>query len=71
MNILQVALFGIANSLVAVASVFSIICVATDSWITYELGPIQGNLGLWRSCLELGDQDSECEDIESKLFIVK
>ena len=64
-NIVQVALLGIGICLVAIASLFSIICVATDSWITFELSDIRGNLGLWRYCEKVEDEQNVCEEFKS------
>ena len=69
MNALRLALFGVATGSVALALLFSIICVATDSWIAFEfeIGDVNGNLGLWKGCVTIGG-DSTCVKI-CKLFI--
>ena len=59
MNILQIILFGIATSLVALGLLFSIICVASDSWIAYDYGTIEGNQGLWKNCTTIAG-DTTC-----------
>ena len=59
----NVVLLGIGISLVGVASILSIICVVTDSWITFKHSSVQGNLGLWKYCAEPKDQENVCEDI--------
>ena len=66
MNVLRIALFGIASSLVALALLFSIICVATDSWTAYDYGSFKGNTGLWKSCVTISG-DSRCIKFDGNL----
>ena len=64
---LRIALFAIATGLVIIAWIFSIICVATDSWLAYDLGTFEGkgNEGLWKVCRMISNSgDTTCQKID-------
>ena len=64
---LRIITFMIAVGLAMVALLLSIICVSTDSWISFDIDDFffvsgKGELGLWRICGEAGSQ-RECDDL--------
>ena len=73
-NPLRIALLGIATGLVILAWIFSIICVATDSWFAYDSDTsISVSQGLWKQCVTvtlLGQTETSCTKIDCKLHVL-